>query len=360
MFRNYSYDLKDPSDKHSFEIHDVDIAVINGIRRVILTDIPVPGIIGNETSSVEIIKNNGPLHNEIISHRIGLLPICMTEDEIETFEDGTLQLELNVINEGNTMLNVTTADIKAKLNGKDLTKKDLATMFPANQVTKSHILITRLRTNEQLHFKANVVKQTARYNSAFSTVSLANFFYMQDPDLAAKKENVLDKERSYYTNKYGEANVIQFEIEPINKLIGPKYLVNKALEIIISKLNNLVLNITSEDIGGNGVSIKQFEDLSNTYEFSIQNEDDTLGNIVQSHIHTQYVREEKSALEGIHCSYVGYICPHPLKNELIIRITLDDQTNPTVFIRFLEINCRAIIDELSNMKKEWNSFITNK
>jgi DNA-directed RNA polymerase subunit L len=360
MFRNYIHDPKDPSDKHSFEIYDVDIAIINGIRRTILTDIPYPGILGEEDSTVEIIKNNGPLHNEIISHRIGLLPICFTEDEIEAYEDGTLELELNVVNAGNNILNVTTGDIKAKQNDKDVSKKELDKLFPINSITKSHILITRLRTNEQLYFKAGVVKRTARLNSGFCPVSLANFFYMQDPAVAAKKESILDKERSFYMNKYVEANAVKFEIESINNMIGPKYLVNKALEIIVSKLNNLVNNIISEGLGTNGVAVQKFQDTKNTYEFVIQDEDDTLGNIIQSHIHTNYVREDKSMLENIHCSYVGYICPHPLKTELIIRLTLDDQTNPAVFIRFLEANCRIIMDELTNMKKEWNIFVKNK
>jgi DNA-directed RNA polymerase subunit L len=358
MFRNYSYDPKDPSDKHSFELHDIDVAVINGIRRTILTDIPMPGIIGAEDGTVKIIKNIGPLHNEIISHRIGLLPICLSEDDIEDYDD-SIELELNVINEGNAMKNVTTADIKAKKHNKELTKKELEKMFPPNPVTKSHILITRLRTNEQLHFKATVVKRTARFDAGFSPVSLSNFFYIQDPALAKKKDSILDKERAYYTNKYGDANAVQFEIEPINKLLGPRYLVNKAFEIIIEKLNKLITNIISEGLGSNGVSIYQFQDLQSTYEFLIENEDDTLGNIIQSHVHTKYVREEKPTLDGIHCSYIGYICPHPLKTDLLIRITLDDQVNPKTFVKFMEANCRAIIDELNNMKKEWNNFTKN-
>lgn len=356
MFRNYSYDPENPSDKHSFEIHDVDIAIINGIRRTILTDIPIPGIIGEDQPTVQIIKNNGPLHNEIIAHRIGLLPICLSEDEIENYEDGSLELELNVVNEGAHILNVTTADIKGKKHGKDLSKKDLSVMFPENSVSKSHILITRLRTNEQLHFKATVVKRTARYNAAFSPVSLSNLFYMQDPKLAKKKDNVLDKERAYYTNQFGEANAIQFEIEPINKLIGPKYLVNKALEIIADKLNKLITNIISESLGHNGVVMKASKNLQNTFEFTIQDEDDTLGNIIQSHIHTKYVRNDAATLDNIHCSYIGYICPHPLKTEVIVRFTLDGQTNPSAFIKFLETNCRVIVEELAMIKREWNKF----
>jgi DNA-directed RNA polymerase subunit L len=357
MFRNYAHDAKDPSDKHSFEIHDVDVAIINGIRRTILTDIPVPGMIGEEEPTIEIIKNNGPLHNEIMIHRIGLIPICMTEDEIEEYENGYVELELNVLNEGTTMLNVSTADIKVKKGGKDVNKKDLDNMFPANPVSKTHILITRLRTGEQLHFKANVVKKTARFNAAFSPVSLANFFYMQDTEQAKKKDNILDKERAYLSNKYGEANAVVFEIESVNHLVGPKYLVSKSIEIIVDKLNTLIANINSESLGANGVKLYQFENLDSTYEFSIQNEDDTIGNIIQSFVHNKYVRDEKSVLDDMHCSYIGYVCPHPLKAELIIRMTLDDQTNKAVFIRFLEINCRLIIDELLNMKKEWNKFM---
>lgn len=356
MFRNYYYDEKDPSDKHSFEIYDVDVSIINGIRRTILTDIPIIGIIGEEDSKVEIIKNNGPLHNEIMSHRIGLIPISMTEDEIESYTDNDIELELNVLNDGNEMLNVSTKDIKGVKGGKELTKKDLEKMFPVNKVSKSHIIITRLRTGEHLHFKANLVKKTARFNSAFCPVSLSNFFYMPDKELTKKMDNILDKERAYIKNKFGEASAVVFEIESINNLLRPKYLVNKAIEIIIDKINNLITNINSESLGNNGVMLYQFENLKNTYEFRIQKEDDTIGNIIQSLIHNKYVRDDKAVLDDVHCSYVGYICPHPLKEELNIRLTLDDQTNPSVFIKFLDTNCRIIIDELINMKKEWNKF----
>lgn len=207
-------------------------------------------------------------------------------------------------------------------------------MFPANPVTKSHILITRLRSNENLHFKANVVKKSARYHSAFCPVSLANFYYMQDPDKAAKKDNILDKERSYYTNKYGDANVVEFQLEPINPHIGPKYLVSKAFEIIIANLNNLILNITSEDLGKNGVTLTPFQDLQNTMEFTCTDCDDTLGNLIQSHVHNKYIRAD-ATLDGVHCKFVGYICPHPLKNEMIIRLTLERSDQSSGFHKIL-------------------------
>lgn len=352
MFHNYIFDSSDPSGKQSFEIHDIDVSIVNGIRRTILTDIPIPGIIGEKDSSVNIIKNTGALHNEIISHRIGLIPICLTEDEIENYEDNSIIVELNYVNNNIGLSSVTTNHIKGTKDDKPMTQVYLDKIFPKNPVTKSHILITRLKANEELHFTASVVKKTARYNSAFCPVSLANFFYIVDNSKVTKEMGILDTERSYYTNKYGDANRFQFEIEPINPYISSKFLVNKALDVIIAKLNNISQNL----ISGNNIAVSQYEELENTYQFVINDEDDTIGNIIQSIIHNKYVREN-STIDDIKCSYIGYICPHPLKTELIIRITLEEQTNINTFIKFLDKNCNMIVNEINYIKSEWNKFV---
>ena len=159
-FQNYSYN--EPSNCHSFDINNIDLAIINGIRRVILTDIPIPGIIGekldNDDPSVDILINNGALHNEIIIHRIGLLPICLKEDEIEDYVDNSIQIELNVKNATNKTIDVTTHHITATRNSENISENELKDIFPANKISKDYILITRLRIGEHLHFKAKIVK----------------------------------------------------------------------------------------------------------------------------------------------------------------------------------------------------------
>ena len=92
-----------------------------------------------------------------------------------------------------------------------------------------------------------------------------------------------------------------------------------------------------------------------TREFIIENEDDTIGNVIQSFIHNKYIRE-KSKFNDINCVYVGYICPHPLKQLMIVRITLEDITDDMVIISFFESNCKDIINNLSNIKINWNKF----
>lgn len=358
MFKNYSFDIKDPSNNHSFEIDDVDLSIVNGIRRIILTDIPIPGIIGEKLDkdepTVNIIANNGALHNEFIIHRIGLIPICLTEDEIESFEDNSLIIELNVKNNSNKIMNVSTADIKGTMNGKELTEKKLKEIFPPNKISNDNILITRLRPGEYLHFTANVVKKTGRDNASFNPVSLSNFTYIQNPLEAEKYDNILDKERAYYKNKYGDPIRFQFNIEYININVGPKYLIPKSLDIITDKLNNIRKELVNLE-KSNKMKIQQFQDIEGCYEFIIEDEDDTLGNIIQSYIHNKYIRE-KNKFNNYNCIYAGYICPHPLKKIMILRITIEDITDNKVAISFLDANCKDIIDAISVIKINWNKF----
>jgi DNA-directed RNA polymerase subunit L len=93
--------------------------------------------------------------------------------------------------------------------------------------------------------------------------------------------------------------------------------------------------------------------------FHIENEDDTLGNVIQSLIHNKYIRQSNKH-KGINCSYVGYICPHPLKQLMIVRITLEDQTDPEIFKQFLTENCNILIKELNLIDQEWIKFTSQK
>jgi DNA-directed RNA polymerase subunit L len=110
------------------------------------------------------------------------------------------------------------------------------------------------------------------------------------------------------------------------------------------------------------VKIQAFQDIQGTFEFIIEDEDDTLGNVIQSYIHNHYIRENKKYKNGISCTYIGYICPHPLKSLMILRISLEDGSSGSsvadkrVFASFLEENCSAIANELSAMKNEWTKF----
>lgn len=346
MFNNYNYDKI--ADRHSFIINNIDLGIINSIRRVILSEIPVIGFYGEEHPTIEILYNNTPLHNELMIHRIGLIPLHIKESITENYEDDNYTFELIKENPNNEILNVTTADFTGTYKDKKLTNTELKEIFPANSITKNNILITRLRFNEKLHFKANAIKRTAKMNASFSPVSLSNLFFEIDTNEANKTDNILDKERNYYKDKYGEPSKINFQIETINGLTY-KYLFKKAIEILIEKLENLIIKLDNKEI-----EIEQIPNIENSYNFKIDDEDDTLGNLIQSLLHNKYIREN-SKFKDLTCDYVGYICPHPLIKQLLIRFTLST-TNIDLFYDFFSQNCREIIKIMNNIKDEWIKF----
>jgi len=351
MFKNYTFDIK--SDKHSFDIDNLDLSIINSIRRIILTEIPTVGFYGEDEPTIDIITNTGPLHNEFMKHRIGLIPINVSETITDNYIDNDYKFKLHIINNGSTTLNITTANFTGTYKDRELTPKELNDLFPANPITKQHILITRLRPTEELHFIATAIKKTAKTNASFSPVSLANFYFIEDPTESDKKDNILDKHRSYYKNKYGDPTLIKFEIESVNKL-SHIYLFSKAIEILINKLTLLINNIDNNQILLEPVPNNPF-----SINFHIENEDDTLGNVIQSILHNKFIRENNKH-KGIICSYIGYICPHPLKQLMILRITLEEQTNDKKFKQFLTDNCYDIIRYLEEINGEWLKFTSNK
>lgn len=351
MFNNYLYDPI--SQKHSFDIKDMDLSIANSIRRIILTEIPVVGFYGEDEPTIDIIENTGPLHNEFMKHRIGLIPICVSEKITDVYQDNDYEFSLNIHNTSTNTINITTADFKGKYKNKDLTQKELIELFPKNNITKQNILITRLRSDEKIELEAKAIKRTAKTNASFSPVSLSNFYFIENKKEADKADNILDKQRSFVKNEYGDPTLLKFEIESVNNL-SYNYLFSKAIDILIEKLKLLISNIDNKSI-----IIEPVPNNPYSFNFHVENEDDTLGNVIQSLMHNKYIRQNKKH-KGIICNYVGYICPHPLKQLMILRLTLDTQTESDVFYQFLNDNLYDIIRELETIKTEWVKFNQKK
>jgi DNA-directed RNA polymerase subunit L len=316
MFRNLQYIPNDPARRFTFEIQDLDLSIVNAFRRIILTDIPVIGFDGEDHPSIEIIVNTGPLHNEFILHRFGCIPIHLNETDIDIFETDDYLFELNVKNETTSRIDVTTHNFTIMKKDRALSHKEVLGFFPNDPISKDPILITRLRQGEHLHVKGKAIRRTAREHGGV-TPALATLRYMQDPAIAIESLSILDRERAFIKNEYGDPTSIIFEIESFMSLT-PKYLILKALEILMNKMHMVIQEIYNPESDKVSITIKD-----RSAEFLFQNEDDTLGNFLQSLMHTHYIRNKKPTANNNTLSYVGYYCPHPLEPTMVLKINFD-------------------------------------
>lgn len=339
-FKKGFYNKNTATGRYEFDIENLDISIINSIRRVILADIPVLGFLGEGKPSIEIIKNTGPLHNEIMYHRIGVIPLHFTEQEIETFVENEYVFHCTAKNTGVAIMNVTTKDITGTRNQKPLTEKELARIFPPNPITKDHVLITRLRQGEELTFNATIVKLTAKDHASFSPVSMCAFFYNTDH---SKLTNILDKERDYQKNEYGDPVDVHFMMETETSL-SPKYIFMKAIEILIEK----VINIPK------AVKITKNDKMNNTYDLTIANEDDTLGNLFQSLIYSEFIRNKTDTKYNM--TYIGYYAPHPLEKKIVIRITFEKEYQDEELIVIVNNLSKIVENKLHAVQDAWTRF----
>ena len=327
----FTYNEK--TNQITFETTDVDLSILNGIRRVLLMDIPILGIIGNGIdSTVNITENSTVLNNEIIENRIALIPLNVTEEYNDkfTFGEDKLTISLDVhCSESENIKTITTKDLLVTQNNKQVN----------NFFKEPYCVITKLRKNEKLKLTADAVKETGRKNASFNIVSGVTL-YNKPKNTVKDYKTIIEYEKDYIEGHY----VFKFEI--INTTISHKYMLMKAVDILINKLSLLMEKAKVEHFQNNPLS----------YDFEFENENDTIGNIIQTYVFNNYVILNKKTLDNYQCTYIGYIVKHPLDKVLTIRVTLDKESID-VAKDFLKLICQEIIEkQLQPVKEKFSKF----
>jgi len=359
----------------SFDIQGIDLSIVNGIRRTILTDIPTVGLVFEKGQgflmdkegyrlftvepSMEVVVNTGPLHNEFLLHRLSMIPIYMSEEDVEAYEQNTLMFEIQKTNKTNQNVPLTTRDMVLMKNNEVIPNNQL---LPNDAWSKEPILITRLRPNESIHIYGSFVKSTARANAGMSPVSLCSYMPKLDTEKIKQESirDVLERERTFLKNDYGDPIAWTFDIESENGMTVP-YLVDKAFEILIQKVIR-----AKETLSSDALSVKTMEPPG-TFEYAFQDEDDTLGNLIQGYIHNHYYRTETPIGQGFRLSFVGYCCPHPLETKMNVRLTLrppaeertgitEDSITEYIVRDFFKKTLDELIQHLLSVRTEWCQF----
>lgn len=305
------------TNRATFDIHGVDLAIVNGLRRTLLSDIPILGFRFDERSpSITVRKNTGRLHNEFLAHRMSLIPLHFPESALETFQADDYVFELKVPNTSPSMMDVTTHHFTGSHHGEPLGAEELHAIFPCHVVSKDPVLITRLHPGEELDVVATPVLATAKEHAAFMPVSLSTFSYLADTE-ADRRKGPLELERGYARNAYGDPVAFRFELEPVTGL-SAYYLVSKAFETLAKK----ALTVCNELYQASSSKVALESNDQGGADLVVADEDDTLGHLVHSLMFNRFVRDRGETEEGRTVAFVGYFAPHPLQKSVVVRALL--------------------------------------
>lgn len=370
-FHNLTY--SDHGRILSFEIHDVDVCIVNALRRILWNDIQNVGVFFDvhdvKHSDINILTNTSPLHNEFISQRISLIPLYFTEQEIATYDKNRYKFVINKTNTTYEMLPVTTDDIEMidTATEKPAPKSMRDRIFPRDRFTKEPILITKLKPNLDdpsqggcLHVEFYASKGTKDKHTCYCAVSSATFHNVIDKEAADEAFkaydgtrtafDTLEAQRYFYKNEFQEPSRFRFEIET-ECALEPKELMTQAFECLLEKLRNVQQAIQQSDPEVVKVYVPSDGDKQEEIvNVTILKESHTLGNVLQCLLYNQHIREKKSK----ELKYVGYNCPHPLQQVVLLRLAFDSKKNERQVSSFLGAAIEKMIASIDTYKATWN------
>lgn len=365
-----------------FTLSGIDKCFANALRRTILTDIPTV-VIRTEDINVNqcfITKNTSRLHNEIILQRISCIPIYIFDPDFAEKHS----LEIDVVNntDDQNIRMVTTKDIRIKNieNNTYLSDVETKKIFPPNEITGHYVDIVRLRPKmgtgipgEQIALTAKFSVATARINSMFNAVSICSYGNTIDKEKAEeawekvhaklKSEEKSDKEidhvKSDFWNLDAQRHFIPNSFDFVVQSVGVYKnidIVHKACSILCSKMDsfvtlleeNSVPILPSNDVKKHGYDSIIESTVMNSYDVILENEDDTLGNILSTIMYrTYFVGKEK---ELTFCSFKKF---HPHDSYGVLRIAYEKQPDRNIIV----IHLKTVLKESKKVIEEIRRFV---
>ena len=357
-----------------FTLSGVNVSLANAIRRTILSDIPlvVFRTTPYEQNKANIISNTSRLNNEILKQRLSCIPIHIKD--IEGFPLKNYQLELNVENITDTTMFVTTENfiIKDISTDKPISESKNREIFPANDYTGYYIDFVRLRPKisdelpgEKIHLTCEFSIGTAKEDGMFNAVSTCSYGFTID---TLAQEAILEKYKQTWKDEGKTKEEVDFEAKNWKLLDGLRItkkdsfdfiiqsigiyenveLVHKACEILIDKMQYQDTLIEKDELRIE----KSQNTMSNSYDIILENEDYTIGKVLEYFLYTKFY--ETKIL-----TYCGFKKMHPHDNESIIRVAYKDAIDISTIKGHLKECIDESIQVFSRVKKEFLKLVKN-
>ena len=342
-------DIKEEDGLMSFTISNIDVSYVNGIRRTILSDIPlvVFKTTPYEENKCNILINTSRLNNEIVKQRLSCIPICITDDKTNfTSLQKNYLLELDVENKTDTELIVTTKDFKIRdlvtnnFLEEGAVKKIFPPFIPPTGNNEYYIDFLRLRPKisdeipgERIKLTCEFSQSSAREDSMFNVTGTCSYGCTPDYE---KMEEQLELRKQKWKDEGKTDSEIKFEAYNWKLLEGLRYvkpysfdfvlqsvgiyenteIILKAVEILNNKMKGLIENLEKDEIDIHASD----NTVENCYDVILENEDYTIGNILNFELYTIFYKDFKIL------DYIGFKKMHPHDSDSILRMSLTDKT----------------------------------
>lgn len=329
----------------TFTISSIDVSYVNGLRRTILADIPIVVFKTTpyEENKCTITSNTTRLNNEIIKQRLSCIPICISD--LDTPIRNYL-LEVDVENNTEQVIIVTTKDFRIKDTvtntyfDNSIVRKIFPPFIPPSSNGEYFIDFVNLRPRisddipgEKIKLACEFTIGTARQDSMFNITGTCSYGYTPNEETMeaqleirkqkwkdeGKKEDEIKYEAANWKLleglRYVKTNSFDFIIESLG-IFENTEIVIKGCQILLSKLENLIKALEQDEIKINSSE----NTLNNCYDVILENEDYTIGNILNYELYKIFYTDLKLL------DYVGFKKMHPHDNDSILRMSLTDKT----------------------------------
>lgn len=336
----------------TFQLQPTSVAYANTLRRLCMSYVETVAFRADmndkgDTTDVQILANSTPMTNEMLAHRVGLLPLHV-EDPLswtdEMAENFTFTLDKE--NQTDEVMDVFASDFRVmERRGEETIPIPSNRFFKPHDETHDTCLLAVLKPlmpggkAEEVRIKAKATMGIGRDNARFIPTSQCAYSYTRDSDPVHQKAvfddwvirnkkakdlvsletdaplkeklvrefNTLEINRCYLKDNSGEPYSFDFTIESAG-VLKPEYIVRRACEKGAELCGRYADAALSPD-----VMVQRVEGRLIGYDFFFQKQDHTLGHLIQAWLDTNMVGNGE-------ITFAGYDIPHPLRDEMVIRI----------------------------------------
>lgn len=378
----------------SFILNPSHSAIANTIRRCIISDVKTVGFRTEPPEKSEIIveRNTTPLTNEMLIHRIGMIPITADPD---TYNSELYEFRLEVENTEKENRNVTADDIQvferdtSGMDGSDgwIERADLKSkFFPPDPITDKTCLITILRPQwnpdmppECIKLSGKATISSGSENIRWSPVSQCSYENTLDTNperqealfhnwvtvgknldmltLEASRRAELSREyqtmevqKCFLQDDYGEPVSFTFHLESVGVLTNKKIMLDgiQAARTLVSKYTQMGTSIPDN------VTISRAQAHRFGMMVTFTNEGHTLGNLLQTYLVMNHINGTDPNTQP-KINYAGYRVPHPLKKEMVVELGVEQKgVEAEKIVRDVIANvCNYLNEYFKELENDW-------